>query len=162
MRGLKLNNFVDTILEEITASLPDAHEATRSVIRLVVALMAGAIIGFQRERSGKAAGLRTHMLVCLGTTLFILAGLDNGMRQDAMSRIVQGLVTGIGFLGAGAILKLENERLIQGLTTAASIWMTAAIGVMIGLGQLGTAMFGVLFAWIVLAVLIRLERSSNK
>ena len=152
---------MDLILGELASSLPDAREAVRVVIRLLAALVAGAIIGFQRERSGKAAGLRTHMLVCLGTTLFVIAALDSGMQQDAMSRVVQGLATGIGFLGAGAILKLENERMIRGLTTAAGIWMTAALGVTIGLGQLGTAAVGVLFAWVVLAVLIRLERSTN-
>jgi putative Mg2+ transporter-C (MgtC) family protein len=152
---------MDLILEELATSLPDAREAMRVVIRLLAALVAGAIIGFQRERSGKAAGLRTHMLVCLGTALFVIAGLDSGMQQDAMSRVVQGLATGIGFLGAGAILKLENERMIRGLTTAAGIWITAALGVTIGLGQLGTAALGVLFAWIVLAILIRLERSID-
>ena len=152
---------MDLILGELASSLPDAREAVRVAIRLLAALVAGAIIGFQRERSGKAAGLRTHMLVCLGTTLFVIAALDSGMQQDAMSRVVQGLATGIGFLGAGAILKLENERMIRGLTTAAGIWMTAALGVTIGLGQLGTAAVGVLFAWVVLAVLIRLERSTN-
>jgi putative Mg2+ transporter-C (MgtC) family protein len=80
--------------------------------------------------------------------------------------VVQGLATGIGFLGAGAILKLESERRIRGLTTAAGIWMTAALGVAIGLGALGTAAVGVFFAWVVLAILIRLEKridgSSNQ
>jgi putative Mg2+ transporter-C (MgtC) family protein len=80
------------------------------------------------------------------------------MEQDAMSRVVQGLATGIGFLGAGAILKLESERRIKGLTTAAGIWMTAALGVAIGLGHLGTAAVGALLAWTVLAILIGIER----
>jgi putative Mg2+ transporter-C (MgtC) family protein len=83
------------------------------------------------------------------------------MEHDAMSRVVQGLATGIGFLGAGAILKSEAERRIRGLTTAAGIWMTAALGVAIGLGELGTAVIGAIFAWIVLAVLIRVETSST-
>jgi putative Mg2+ transporter-C (MgtC) family protein len=98
------------------------------------------------------------MLVCLGTTLFVLSGTQIDMQQDAMSRVIQGLVTGIGFLGAGAILKLEDLRKIQGLTTAAGVWMTAALGVSIGLGHLGTAALGVVFAWIVLATLGRIER----
>jgi putative Mg2+ transporter-C (MgtC) family protein len=101
------------------------------------------------------------MLVSMGTALFVIAGVGVGMEQDAMSRVVQGLATGIGFLGAGAILKLENEHKIKGLTTAAGIWMTAALGVAIGLGELGAAALGVLFAWIVLALLIRLERSID-
>jgi putative Mg2+ transporter-C (MgtC) family protein len=152
---------MNLVLEELASSLPDAREAVRIVIRLLAALAAGAIIGLQRERSGKAAGLRTHMLVSMGTALFVIAGVGVDMEQDALSRIVQGLVTGIGFLGAGAILKLESEQRIKGLTTAAGIWMTAALGVAIGLGQLGAAAVGVLFAWIVLAVLIRLEKSID-
>lgn len=149
---------MDLILAELAASIPDPQQAVRVVIRLLAALIVGAIIGFQRERAGKAAGLRTHMLVAMGTAMFVIAATENGMQQDAVSRIVQGLATGIGFLGAGAILKVESERLIRGLTTAAGIWMTAALGVAIGLGLLGTAAVGVLFTWIVLALLIRFEK----
>jgi putative Mg2+ transporter-C (MgtC) family protein len=149
---------MDLILEELVGSLPDAREVVRVVIRLFAALVAGGIIGYQRERAGKAAGLRTHMLVAMGTALFVIGSAEVGMAQDAMSRVVQGLATGIGFLGAGAILKIENERSISGLTTAAGIWMTAALGVVIGMGQLGTAAIGVLFAWFVLAMLLRLEK----
>ncbi len=152
---LQCMNF---ILDELAASFPDAREAVRIVIRLLSALLVGGIIGWQRERSGKAAGLRTHMLVCMGTALFVIAAAESGMQQDAMSRVVQGLATGIGFLGAGAILKLESTRQIKGLTTAAGIWLTAALGIAIGLGHLGTAALGVLFAWIVLHVLLRLEK----
>jgi putative Mg2+ transporter-C (MgtC) family protein len=149
--------MLSILIDELTRSLPDTREAVRVLIRLVAALLAGAVIGLQRERSGKAAGLRTHMLVCLGTALFVIAGAELAMQQDAMSRIIQGLATGIGFLGAGAILKMESKREIYGLTTAAGVWMTAAIGVAIGLGHLGTAALGVLFAWIVLALVIKLE-----
>ncbi len=127
-------------------------------MRLLAALLAGGIIGLQREASGKAAGLRTHMLVCAGTALFILAAVDAGMQQDALSRVIQGLVTGIGFLGAGAILKVESSHQIKGLTTAAGIWITAALGVAIGLGQLGTAAMATVAAWFVLAVLIKLDQ----
>ena len=157
---------MDLILEELAASIPDARQAVRVFIRLLAALVVGAIIGYQRERAGKAAGLRTHMLVSMGTAMFVLAAAENGMQQDALSRVVQGLATGIGFLGAGAILKVESERRIRGLTTAAGIWLTAALGVAIGMGHLGTAVVGVFFAWFVLALLIRLERridgSSNQ
>jgi hypothetical protein len=97
-----------------------------------------------------------------GTQVESHAGLavvgDAQQQQDAMSRVVQGLATGIGFLGAGAILKLESNRRIRGLTTAAGVWMTAAVGVTIGLGQLGTAAIGTLIAWIVLALLIRVDK----
>jgi putative Mg2+ transporter-C (MgtC) family protein len=149
---------MDGILDELRSSFPDAAETVRVTVRLAAALLVGALIGWQRERSGKAAGLRTHMLVCMGTALFVLAGAEAGMEQDAMSRVVQGLATGIGFLGAGAILKLESTQKIKGLTTAAGIWMTAALGVAIGLGRLGLALIAVLLAWLVLAVLIRIEK----
>ena len=125
-------------------------------------MLAGGIIGFQREASGKAAGLRTHILVCMGTALFVLAAAGSDMQQDAMSRVVQGLATGIGFLGAGAILKLESSRQIRGLTTAAGIWLTAALGVAIGLGQLGTAAIGTAFAWVVLAVVDQARQANRR
>jgi putative Mg2+ transporter-C (MgtC) family protein len=149
---------MNPILAELAASLPNTEETVRVVLRLLAALLAGGIIGLQREVSGKAAGLRTHVLVCVGTTLFVLAAIDAGMEQDALSRVIQGLVTGIGFLGAGAILKVESSHQIKGLTTAAGIWMTAALGVAIGLGQLGTAAIGTVLAWFVLAVLIGIDR----
>jgi putative Mg2+ transporter-C (MgtC) family protein len=149
---------VSLILDELSASLPSAPEAVRFVVRLLAALLAGGIIGLQREATGKAAGLRTHMLVCAGTALFVLAGVGMDMQQDALSRVVQGLVTGIGFLGAGAILKVESSYEIKGLTTAAGVWMTAAIGVTIGLGQLGMAAIATALAWLVLAILVKVDR----
>ena len=149
---------MNMILDELSASLPSAEVTVRVVMRLLAALLAGGIIGLQRETSGKAAGLRTHMLVCSGTALFVLAAFHTGMEQDAMSRVIQGLATGIGFLGAGAILKVESSNQIKGLTTAAGIWMTAALGVTIGVGQLGTAAIGTVLAWLVLAVLIKVDK----
>lgn len=124
---------------------------------MLVAVLAGAIIGIQREVTGKAAGLRTHILVALGTTVFVLGTLEHGFENDALSRVIQGLITGIGFLGAGTILKLTHEQTIHGLTTAGSVWVTAAIGVAVGLGQLAVAVVAVVLTWIVLAVLVRLE-----
>jgi putative Mg2+ transporter-C (MgtC) family protein len=152
---------MDLLLEELAASIPDTREAVRIALRLVAALVVGGIIGYQRERAGKAAGLRTHMLVTMGTALFVVVAVGDGMEQDAVSRVVQGLATGIGFLGAGAILKIEEKRAIKGLTTAAGIWMTAALGVAIGLGQLGTALIGTLLTWLVLAALVRFESSED-
>lgn len=150
------------ILDELSASLPTAAEAVRFVIRLLAALLAGGVIGWQREATGKAAGLRTHMLVCAGTALFVLAAAGRDMQLDAMSRVVQGLVTGIGFLGAGAILKVESSHQIKGLTTAAGIWMTAALGVTIGLGQLGLAAIATALAWLVLsALLIKVDKKID-
>jgi putative Mg2+ transporter-C (MgtC) family protein len=97
------------------------------------------------------------MLVALGAALFVIAPLEFGMSSEGMSRVVQGLATGIGFLGAGAILKMEREREITGLTTAAGVWLTAAIGVAVGLGRWGSAALGVALTWVILAVLGRFE-----
>jgi putative Mg2+ transporter-C (MgtC) family protein len=150
---------IEIILEEISFGLPEARQFWRILIRLVAAMLAGAVVGVQRERSGKPAGIRTHMLVALGAALFVMGPMEFGMldNEDALSRVIQGLVTGIGFLGAGAILKLEDKREIEGLTTAAGIWMTAAIGLAIGLGRFGLAALSVIFAWFVLAVIQKTE-----
>lgn len=136
--------------QELTAGLPDTQQLARVVIRLVSAALLGSIIGFEREKKGKAAGLRTHILVSLGTCVFVLACIGFGMSSDGLSRVIQGIVTGIGFIGAGSILKINAERDIQGLTTSAGIWMTAAIGVAVGLGTLGLALLAAILTLIVL------------
>lgn len=140
-----------TIQQEFS-DLGDASDVTRMVVRMLVALALGALLGYQRESSGAAAGLRTHMLVSLGSALFILVPLQAGMPLDDVSRIMQGVTAGIGFLGAGAIIKLRSDE-IKGLTTAASIWLTAAVGIAAGMGLEATAVLGALFGWVVLAVL---------
>ena len=122
------------------------------IIRLIAATLLGAAVGLQRELAGKPAGVRTHILVTLGTAVFVLACSGVGMSSDGLSRVIQGIVTGIGFIGAGSILKLNEERDIQGLTTAAGVWMTAAIGVAVGLGSLGVALLSTLFTLIILAL----------
>lgn len=154
--------MIDIILEEISFGLPEARQFWRISIRLVVAMIVGAVVGVQRERSGKPAGVRTHMLVALGAALFVIGPMEFGMVESDLSRVIQGLVTGIGFLGAGAILKLEDKREIEGLTTAAGIWMTAAIGLAAGLGRFGLALISVIFAWFVLAVVKRAEHWLNR
>jgi putative Mg2+ transporter-C (MgtC) family protein len=155
---------MDVILNELSAGFPDAEGTARIAGRLLCAFLVGGLIGLQREVHGKPAGLRTHMLVALGTSLIVLAATDAGMRgdSDAMSRVVQGIVTGIGFLGAGAILKLYDERYVLGLTTAAGMWMTAACGIAAGLGRYGLALSGALLGWFVLAVLGRAERRMDQ
>jgi putative Mg2+ transporter-C (MgtC) family protein len=139
------------------ADIPDVAEATRIVLRLGMAVLLGGLLGYERERSGKAAGLRTHMLVALGAAIFVLVPLQGGMDVGDLSRVLQGVIAGIGFLGAGAIIKLGAEREIRGLTTSASIWMTAAIGVAAGMGREATAVVSTLMALFVLAVLRRVE-----
>jgi putative Mg2+ transporter-C (MgtC) family protein len=139
------------------AGMPDLTQLARIVFRLAVAALLGGIIGAQRERAGKEAGLRTHMLVALGAALFIVAPIEFGMSSEDLARIIQGLVAGIGFLGAGAILKLTAEHQIKGLTSAAALWLTAAVGVAAGLGRWGSAMVGVALIWFILDVLARFE-----
>ncbi len=95
---------MDIFWEELTFGLPDTRQLIHVIIRLVAAALLGAVIGINREKIGKAAGLRTHILVTLGTTVFVLAGSGYGMSSDGLSRVIQGIVTGIGFIGAGSIL----------------------------------------------------------
>jgi len=107
------------------------------VLRLLLATALGAIIGYQRERAGKPAGLRTHILICVGAALFTIASLYGfggafGGVVDP-SRVAAGIVAGIGFIGAGAIIR-RGEGVIEGLTTAATIWVVAAIGLAAGAG----------------------------
>lgn len=153
---------METILEELTGGLPDWGEFARVVFRLLAAMLIGAIVGLQRERAGKAAGLRTHMLVAMGSALFVLGSSAAEMSIEGLSRVVQGIATGIGFIGAGAILKRQDEREIEGLTTAAGIWMTAAAGVAAGFGRIGLALVSILLAWIVLAVIGRIETAAGR
>ena len=101
------------------------------VLRLLLASALAAVIGFERERRGKPAGLRTHVLIGLGAALFAAAG-DIGFAGVESSRIAAGVVTGIGFLGAGAIIRRGGE--VEGLTTAATMWVVAAIGLASGAG----------------------------
>jgi putative Mg2+ transporter-C (MgtC) family protein len=143
---------MDIFWEELTSGMPNVRQLMHVIIRLIAATLLGAVVGIQRERAGKPAGLRTHILVTLGTAVFVLACSGVGMSSDGLSRVIQGIVTGIGFIGAGSILKLNEERDIKGLTTAASVWMTAAIGVAVGLGSLGIALLSTLFTLIILAL----------
>lgn len=142
----------NTLAEEFS-SLPDAAEVTRVMVRLLLAALLGGIVGYEREHKGKAAGLRTHMLVAMGAALFVLVPERGGMDIADMSRVIQGVVAGVGFLGAGAIIKRHSEEQVQGLTTAAGIWMTAAIGVACGLGREAIALLATLLAIVILVML---------
>jgi putative Mg2+ transporter-C (MgtC) family protein len=153
---------MDIILEEMVSGLPDLRQMVSLVSRLLTAMILGALVGAQRESIGKPAGLRTHMLVAMGSALFVLAPLEAGMELDGMSRVIQGIVTGIGFIGAGAILKLQEKREIEGLTTAAGIWMTAAIGIAAGLGRWGLALVSTILTWITLSVIGKIETWMNQ
>lgn len=105
------------------------------ILRFLLAGALGAAIGYQRERAGKAAGIRTHTLVSAGAALFTLVSMYGfGVQGVDISRVAAGVVVGVGFIGAGVILRGMSGELVAGLTTAASIWVTAAIGLAAGTG----------------------------
>ncbi|MBA4015946.1 MAG: methyltransferase [Pirellula sp.] len=147
-----LDAILTTIRSELS-DLPDTAACTRVLMRLFMAVILGGIIGFEREHKGKAAGLRTHMLVALGSALFVLVPQQAGATSADLSRVIQGLVAGIGFLCAGSIVKGIDERGVHGLTTAAGLWLTAAIGMTAGMGREMTAIAGTVLAWVILSVL---------
>jgi putative Mg2+ transporter-C (MgtC) family protein len=142
---------LQTVVEEFS-DLGTLEELTQLVLRLLVATLLGGLLGLQRERLGKAAGLRTHMLVAASSALIVLVAVQAGLGDDALSRVLQGLLSGVGFLCAGAILKLEREEQVHGLTTAAGVWMTSAIGIAAGLGREMTAAAATLLVLGVLAL----------
>jgi putative Mg2+ transporter-C (MgtC) family protein len=132
--------------------------------RLCIALLIGAIIGLDREIRNKPAGLRTHMLVSFGSAMFILIIMQTGGLQDspdALSRVIQGIATGVGFLGAGEIVRQspqESQRLeIHGLTSAAAIWVSAALGIAAGCGLWQLGLIGSVLTLVVLNLFKRFE-----
>lgn len=153
---------MDVFWTELSTSFPDSKQLAIIVIRLLASAIFGAAIGFERENAGKKAGLRTHMLVASGTCVFVLGALGNGMGHDAMSRVIQGIITGIGFVGAGSILKREEDKKIEGVTTSAAIWMAAAIGVACGLGGLGLAIIATVLSLVVLRITFWFENRALK
>jgi putative Mg2+ transporter-C (MgtC) family protein len=138
-----------TLVAEFS-DLNDVTEITRISTRLLMAALLGGILGYEREQRGKAAGIRTHMLVAIGAALFVLIPAQAGISEEELSRVIQGVIAGIGFLGAGSILKGADEKHLKGLTTAASIWLTAAIGVATGLGREASAILCTFLAFFVL------------
>ena len=116
------------------------------LIRLAFAFLAGGLIGLDREVLHKPAGIRTHMLVCLGSALFVM--ITPEMMPNEVARVIAGVATGIGFLGAGTIFKSKSD--VQGLTTAASIWSVAGIGLAIGIGEYFIALVGTVLVLVVL------------
>ncbi|MEN3274619.1 MAG: putative Mg2+ transporter-C (MgtC) family protein [Massilia sp.] len=141
-----------TIQQEFS-DLGNVDDITRIVVRLLVAVVLGGLLGYERESVGASAGLRTHMLVSLGSAMFVLIPLQAGMKIEDLSRVLQGITAGIGFIGAGAILKQREKEDIKGLTTAASVWLTSAVGIAAGMGREATAVLSALFALVILALL---------
>jgi putative Mg2+ transporter-C (MgtC) family protein len=155
----------NTLVSEFS-DLNDVRDLVIVVVRLLVASILGGLLGLEREQQGKSAGIRTHMLVCMGAALFILIPQQAGITDSEMSRVIQGVIAGIGFLCAGSIINGKvngkDEQKATGLTTAAGIWFTAAIGVAVGLGQEQTAVLCAALAWIVLYVVPFFSRSIGK
>ena len=148
----------NTVRHEFS-DLADTAQVTRITLRLLLAAILGGILGFEREQKGKSAGLRTHMLVALGAALFVMIPQQAGVSDADLTRVLQGLVAGVGFLGAGTIIKGSKEEEIHGLTTAAGIWLTAAIGMAAGMGRETSA---VLSTFLALGILTLISRVSQR
>jgi putative Mg2+ transporter-C (MgtC) family protein len=134
------------------------------LLRLVIATLIGTALGLNREIHGKPAGMRTHALVALGASLITLVAVElatSGARMDGSSvlRVIQGVMAGIGFLGGGVILRDDSHQSVHGLTTAASIWMVACLGIACGAGQWLTALTAFALTLGVLVILGRIEKS---
>jgi putative Mg2+ transporter-C (MgtC) family protein len=132
--------------------------------RLAIATALGAAVGLDREIHEKPAGFRTHAMVSLGAALMTIVGL--GFRQDdgpidagSVSRVLQGIIAGIGFIGGGAILRREDAQVVEGLTTASTIWVVAGVGIAAGLGMWPTALATVGFTIFLLVIGGPVERA---
>ena len=128
----------------------------QDVFSILLATFLGAAIGLERELSGKSAGLRTNLLICLGAAIFTIISKRMIVDEGTTSRIAAQLVTGVGFLGAGALI--QDRRGVHGLTTAATIWLVASIGMACGAGFHDLAVVSTLIAIIVLAGLLKLAK----
>ena len=126
-------------------------------LRLSMALLAGAIVGAEREDKNKPAGLRTNILVSFGAALFVLIPIQLGAAQrnpDILGRAISGIIGGVSFIGAGTILRSSK---VHGLTSAAAIWVSSALGTAIGCGLWLLGLIGALVTWMVLRILAKLE-----
>lgn len=147
------------------SDIPDATQITRIMLRLLVAALLGGLLGYEREQHGKSAGVRTHMLVAIGAALFVLIPQQAGATTADLTRVLQGLIAGVGFLGAGAIILGNKQTETRGLTTAAGIWVTAAIGVAAGMGRESTAVLSTLVALFILSAvpwLLRVKKVTKE
>lgn len=160
-----MDNVFESIWNGISAEfsdLPSTESIVRLSVRLLIACFLGGLIGYERAISGKAAGVRTHMLVCLGTAFVLAIPQQAGMELMDISRVIQGVMAGVGFIGAGAIWKGDGKGDIEGLTTAASIWFTAAIGISIGLGREASALLGAVFVLGILRLIPSISVQKKK
>ncbi len=130
------------------------------VLGLILSVVFGAVVGLERELHGKAAGLRTNILICLGAAVFTILSRYMATNQDSLTRIAAGVVTGIGFLGAGAII--QDRGGVHGLTTAATIWLVASIGMACGARFYHLAVVTTCIAIVVLVALTKLAKSLEQ
>jgi putative Mg2+ transporter-C (MgtC) family protein len=157
-RGLKTES-TDNV--DIKYSMFAAAPLTFSedFMRIAAAALLGGIIGIEREWKGHWAGLRTHILVSIGCAIFVIGGMGIvGRDSESVTRVIQGIASGIGFLGAGTILKLDNKQEIKGLTTASSIWLASALGTAAGSGEYALATASAIISVCVLGFLPPLEK----
>jgi putative Mg2+ transporter-C (MgtC) family protein len=151
----------NTVLSEFD-DISDATQIARITLRLLVAAALGGLLGYEREQRGKSAGVRTHMLVAIGAALFVLIPQQAGVSSADLTRVLQGLIAGVGFLGAGAIILGTRQVETRGLTTAAGIWVTAAIGIAAGMGRESTAVLSTIVALFILSVVPWIYRGKRE
>jgi putative Mg2+ transporter-C (MgtC) family protein len=144
------------------ANLTQGASVSEVSLRLLVAVLIGGLIGWDRQRQDKPAGLRTHMLVSLGAASFTLLGFEVGAHLSPRTgegfdptRVLQGVIGGIGFLGAGSIIQQGGK--VSGITTAASVWVSGALGAAAGVGAYVLAGATAILAFVILAVVARLD-----
>lgn len=151
-----MNPILESIWQSFAADFDgilNVQQWTQLIVRATAACLVGGLVGYQRQRFHKAAGIRTHMLVAVGSAFFVAVPYLDGMSKSDISRVVQGVVTGIGFLGAGVIVKLQDAKSVKGLTSAACIWYGAALGIACGLGKLIIAATGAFVALVILGLI---------
>jgi putative Mg2+ transporter-C (MgtC) family protein len=151
-----------SIWTDIGLALPDASVILRDLARLLIAGLLSGVLGYNRAATGHAAGIRTHMLVGLGAAVFTLVPFKAHAMPSDLAEIVKGIATGVGFLGAGTILKLTANHEIRGLTTAASIWLTSAIGFSVAAGRVWLAILATALGWGVLSILTEIPSRGGE
>lgn len=155
MRQYFLLNYKFKLLSEFYSFAPISWEHIS--LRLAIALVVGTIIGLEREIKSKPAGLRTNMLVSFGSALIVLVPIQIGAAQqnlDILGRAISGVVSGVGFIGGGTILR---ESKVRGLTSAAAVWVSAALGITAGCGLWVLGLVGALITWIILRLFDKWE-----
>lgn len=156
-----MNNALETL---ISNTLTESNELTvaKVIFRLLVAVVIGALIGNERARHGRAAGMRTHIIVCIGSAITAMTGVfvNQQFGGGDVLRIAAQVISGVGFLGAGMII-LKNGNIVTGLTTAAGVWTTATIGIALGYGFYAGAITAAVLFFIVITTFTRLEKDKR-